>query len=78
MEGSGRQPEISGLAERASPTEAFLMGQRYRNALMQRDSISFEEEHRRIERSVPHFKDGCGFKKILRSLEHAEGTSEEA
>lgn len=41
--GKEEDSQISGLAKRASPAEAFVMGHRYRNGLMHRDSIGFED-----------------------------------
>lgn len=47
--GEEEDSQISGLDKRASPVEAFLTGQRYKNNVIERDSIGFEE--RSTERS---------------------------
>lgn len=49
--GEEEDRQISGLAKRVSPTEAFLIRQRYRNGLIQGDSIAFRE------RSIGKYKE---------------------
>lgn len=75
--GEEEDSQISGLAKRASPTGAFLTGQRYKNDLVQRDSIGFKE-YRKIQRSVPCWEGGRGSEEeLLRCLEDAEGSAED-
>lgn len=50
--GEEEDSQTSGLANRVSPMKASFTGQRYKNGLMQRDSIGFEERSTERYREV--------------------------
>lgn len=76
--GEEEDSQISGLAERTSPTESFLPEQRYKSGLMQRDNVGCEE-YRKMQRGVPGWESGGGSEEeMLSCLEGAGGSAEEA